>query len=378
VTVSRRELLRLAAGGCLLAAAGPLSPLSPPVARAYAMKRATDLSDREARWYDRLEGRGVQCRLCARECVVREGERGYCGVRENRGGTYRTLVHSRPCSIGVDPIEKKPFFHVRPGTTAFSLATAGCNINCKFCQNWQISQARPEKTANWFLPPDEAASLAVASGAASMAYTYSEPTVFAEYMVDCAEEGRRRGLLSLMISNGYARPGPLREIVRGLDAVKIDLKGFTEEYYRTVCRGSLAPVQETLKTLVAAKVWLEIVWLVVPTLSDDPKMLRDGAAWIAKELGPEVPVHYTRFHPEYQLKELPPTPVATLEKAVATARDAGLAYVYLGNVPGHRDESTRCPSCSTPLIDRSGYFIQANHLKSGACPKCGRKIPGIW
>ncbi len=336
------------------------------------------VSDCPAAHWDPQEGGRVICRLCPRECRVADRERGYCGVRENIGGQYRTLVHSRVSAVHVDPVEKKPFFHVRPGSPAFSLATPGCNLQCKYCQNWEISQFRPEQVPSAEAAPEQVIAAALRAGAPFVAFTYAEPVIFWEYARDIADAGNARGLRSLMISNGYIQEKPLREIVSRLAAVKIDLKGFSESFYKDVTDGELKPVLRTLEILKETGIWFEIVVLVVPTLNDDEESMRGLCAFVAEKLGPDVPLHFTRFHPAYRLQNLPPTPVSTLERVHGYARDAGLRFAYLGNVPGHPGESTYCPQCGAAVVRRSGYTILENTLEDGACPKCRRTIPGLW
>ncbi|MEM2936419.1 MAG: AmmeMemoRadiSam system radical SAM enzyme, partial [Candidatus Bathyarchaeia archaeon] len=297
---------------------------------------------KEAMFYERLEGNFVKCNLCSHRCKIADSKRGVCAVRENRGGTLYSLVYGKVVSQAVDPIEKKPLFHFRPGTRAFSFATAGCNVECRFCQNWSISQRRPEQVESLDRPPDVLAAAAAASGAASIAATYTEPVIFTEYVRDVALAARRRGVATVVISNGYIQEAPLKEMATELAAIKIDLKAFTEKFYREVCSGELKPVLATLQTLARLKLWTEIVVLILPTLNDDPAEIRQMAAWVRDHMGPDVPVHFTRFHPTYKLRNLPPTPVSTLERCRNEALAAGLRFVYLGNVPGHRGQNTYC------------------------------------
>jgi len=332
----------------------------------------------EARFYEKLENNYVKCGLCPWGCVVADGGRGRCGVRENRGGTYYTLVHSRVCSAHVDPIEKKPLFHFMPGTKAFSVATAGCNLECLFCQNWQISQAKPEELDATFMPPEKCADLAKRTECRTIAYTYSEPTVFHEYMYDCASEGRKLGIRNVMISNGFQQREPMEKLLTVLDGVKIDFKAFTEKYYRETCNGRLKPVLDTLLLLKEKKMWFEMVMLVVPTLNDDRNDITAMCEWIVDKLGPDVPIHFTRFHPEYKLRNLPRTPVKTIEMARQVAIDAGIHYAYLGNVPQHEGENTYCPGCGEMLIRRVGYIIRDMKVKDGKCPVCNVSIAGVW
>lgn len=333
---------------------------------------------RPAMHYKKLEALRVECQLCPRRCQVADQERGYCGVRENRGGEYVTLVHSRVCSHHADPIEKKPLFHFLPGTTAFSIATAGCNMECKFCQNWNISQFRPEQVPSAYLPPEKLVEACRSSESKSLAFTYSEPVIFYEYMFDAAKEAKARGILPVMISNGFIEPEPMRQLAPHLSAVKVDLKAFTEKFYDEVCSGHLEPVLKTLVLLKELGTWLEIVVLIVPTLNDSAEEIKSMTAWVAEKLGPDVPVHFTRYHPTYKIKNLPPTPLDTLDRAYRIARQQGLHFVYLGNVPGHQAESTYCPGCGETLIGRYGFHILKMTIQEGKCSKCGRAIPGVW
>jgi pyruvate formate lyase activating enzyme len=348
------------------------------LADGYAFGQTPNLSRVEARYYERLPDREIICRLCPRQCRLGDKERGYCGVRENIGGTYYSLVYGKVCALNVDPIEKKPFFHVLPKTEALSLATAGCNVHCKFCQNWEISQSRPEQVEARDLSPRAAAETALRYNCPSLAYTYSEPTVFYEYMADTAVEARRHGLKNVVVSGGYINPDPLRALAEKVDAIKIDLKAFRQDFYKTYVRGDLAPVLESIRIVRRSGVWLEIVFLLIPTLNDAEDDIRSMARWIAGEIGADVPLHLTRFQPMYLLKNLPPTPVATLETARRIALAEGLHFVYVGNVPGHEGENTYCPKCRTAVIERAGFEIRANRLVGGACPKCRTPIPGLW
>ena len=332
----------------------------------------------EAKFYQKLPNKKVKCKLCPRECTVGDRERGYCGVRENRGGIYYSLVHSRVCAAHVDPIEKKPLFHYLPGTLAFSLATAGCNVNCKFCQNWDISQVRPEQVPAEYAPPPRIAEVARQSNCPTIAYTYSEPVVFSEYLMDAADAAHEVGVRSIVVSNGYMQEEALKTAYGKMDAVKIDLKAFSESFYRDVVVGELKPVLDTLVTLRKMGKWTEIVYLVVPTLNDTDSEFQGLARWIKTNLGVDVPVHFTQFHPEYLLKNLPITPVPTLERAKAIADAEGLHYVYIGNVPGHPAENTYCPKCRRMLVERLGLTARQILIRKGACPSCGQAIPGIW
>jgi len=332
----------------------------------------------EAKFYQKLQNKKIKCKLCPRECTVGDRERGYCGVRENRGGTYYTLVHSRVCAAHIDPIEKKPLFHYLPGTLAFSLATAGCNVNCKFCQNWDISQVRPEQVPADYAPPKLVTELAKQHDCPTIAYTYSEPVIFSEYLMDAADAGHEAGVRSVVVSNGYMQEESLKTAYGKMDAVKIDLKAFSESYYKDVVVGELKPVLDSLVTLRKMNKWTEIVYLVVPTLNDGDAEFRGLARWIKSNLGVDVPLHFTQFHPQYLLKNLPITPVPTLERAKAIADAEGLHYAYIGNVPGHPAENTYCPKCRHLLVERVGLTATQMLIRKGSCPFCRQPIPGIW
>jgi len=374
--LNRREFIKdSCAMGCAAAAATSLGAVFVTPKASLAKKSGKMV---EARYYEKLPNRKIKCTLCPRECVIDDLERGYCGVRENHNGTYYTLVYGKPCTAHIDPIEKKPLFHFLPGTNAFSIATAGCNVLCKFCQNWQISQSRPEQVRSFDLPPKKVAKYARENNCQSIAYTYTEPVVFTEYVYDSTVEGHNVGVRSVMISNGYIQAEPMKDLCSVLDAVKIDLKAFTERFYKELVSGHLRPVLDTLVLLKEQGMWTEIVYLVIPGQNDNPKELKDLSQWIMKELGPDVPVHFTRFHPQYRLTNLPPTPLNVLKRARNIALDAGLHFVYTGNVPGDPGENTYCPSCHKTLIKRIGFSIIENNIKDGKCPYCGAKIPGIW
>ncbi len=375
--LSRRDLVTVACAGAAAAllpkTAGSVS--SPQVG---AVIDGEELPAREASWYRKLPEGRVECQLCPRACQVADAERGGCGVRENRGGTYFTLVHSAACSVHLDPIEKKPFFHVLPGAQALSYATAGCNVECKFCQNWEISQFRPEQVRAQYIPPETLAEIAKRNGVPLLSATYSEPVVFWEYVRDTAIEGRRRGVRSTVVSNGYIQEQPLKEVLPSLAAVKVDLKAFTERFYKEMVRGELKPVLKALEVIRASGTWLEIVVLIIPGQNDSEGEIRDLSRWVRGNLGAEVPVHFTRFHPTYRLTNLPPTPIPTLERAWQIGKAEGLAFPYLGNVPGHPGESTVCPGCGKRLIRRVGFQVLENALSGGTCPQCRRAIPGVW
>ncbi len=333
----------------------------------------------EAMYYRPLTHGQVKCELCPRRCVVDRGARGNCGVRENRGGRYFSLVYGQCGTVNLDPIEKKPFFHYLPGAAAFSLGTAGCNLHCKDCQNWSLSQVNPEEISNPLaLAPEQVAAEARSAGAQVIAYTYNEPVIFYEYMLDCAHAGRPAGLRSVMVSSGNILPEPMTHLAPSLDAIKIDLKSISDDYYRIYCNGAVAPVLDTLKLVKRLGKWLEVVYLVVPTLTDSEAGIREACRWVKENLGPDVPLHFSRFFPAFQLRKLPPTPVETLVRCRQIAQEAGIHYVYLGNLGDEEAASTWCPSCHAALIRRRGFEVLEMNLREGKCPKCGREIAGVW
>jgi pyruvate formate lyase activating enzyme len=367
--VTRRTFLKVAL----------LTPLAVKL-QGSAPLQAGNLAQKEALYYSRIDQRArtVACRLCPRGCAIGDGETGFCRARKNTKGTLYSLGYGEPCALHIDPIEKKPFFNVLPATYSFSVASAGCNLRCKFCQNWQISQVSPLETMNTRMTPEGIANGAKGKGCKSVAYTYTEPTNFYEYMLETAKAARAHGLLNVQHSNGYINPEPLRELCKYLDAANIDLKGFSAGFYRTVCEAELDPVLETIKFMKKSGVWVEITNLVIPGYNDDMTMIRKMCDWIRENAGPDVPVHFSRFFPMYKMTGIAPTPVSTLERARECALKAGLHYPYIGNVPGHEGENTCCPKCKKIVILRSGYTLLENRLKGGKCPSCGEGISGIW
>jgi pyruvate formate lyase activating enzyme len=347
---------------------------------AFAGDRTDELiraAPRARFWSAAAKGR-VQCHLCARGCLLAEGERGQCRSRMNTGGEMKSLVYGRPVSVHVDPIEKKPFYHFMPGSQAYSIGTTGCPLRCKFCQNWQTSQASPEDYRVRFTPPGDLVESVRSRKAPVIAYTYNEPLVFTEYLLDIASSARMRGIRSVMVTCGYMAEAPLAEMCKALDAVKVDLKGYSESFYRDACGAELKPVLRTIKQIAKSRVHLEIVNLVVPTLNDTDPMIADLCDWVMGELGPDVPLHFSRFRPDYQMPHLPPTPTATLERARSFAMARGIRYVYVGNVPGHPGNNTHCPSCKKEVIRRTQFFVEEMNVKGGKCGYCGKKIAGVF
>ncbi|MFH1753351.1 MAG: AmmeMemoRadiSam system radical SAM enzyme [Candidatus Omnitrophota bacterium] len=343
---------------------------------AFAKNAAPD--PHEAMFYKNLDEETVRCELCPHQCVLGEGDRGFCRVRECINGKLYSLVYELPCSIHVDPIEKKPMFHMLPASKSFSLATAGCNSRCRYCQNWQISQSKPEETENIKFTKEQAVSGALEAGCKSIAYTYSEPNVFYEYGLDTARLARSKGIKNIWVTGGLINPDPLRKLAGCVEAANIDFKAYDDNFLRERCAQNLKTITDTIKISKGCGMWIEITNLIVPTLNDDLSKIRKMAVWIRENVGKDVPLHFSRFWPMYKLKNLPPTPVATLEKARETALEAGLEYVYIGNLPGHEGNNTYCPSCKSLVIGRNGYLITEINMSGPKCGSCGHEIPGIW
>ncbi|MCS7258459.1 MAG: AmmeMemoRadiSam system radical SAM enzyme [candidate division WOR-3 bacterium] len=343
-----------------------------------AQAQNSPVNFREAMFYRKLDNKKVVCELCPRSCVISSGKRGFCRNRENVDGKLYSVVYNRPVSIGIEPIEKAPFYHFMPGAMRLTLATVGCNQHCKYCQNWEISQRSVEEVENYYLSPEDIIKLAQEKKVKIICFTYTEPIVFYEYMYDIAKLARKEGLKSVVVTGGYINPKPLHELTKVVDAIKIDLKGFNEKFYNEVCNSELAPVLEAIKIVKQSNVHLEIVNLVVPTLNDDTNEIKAMCLWIKENIGSEVPIHFSRFFPQYKLQKLPPTPITTLERSAQIAKQVGLKYVYLGNVFGHELENTYCPQCHKLLIKRQGYSILENNILKGQCKFCGEKIYGVF
>jgi len=288
------------------------------------------------------------------------------------------MVYGKVAAQRIDPIEKDPLHHVRPGLKTFAIATAACNLVCAYCQSWQLSQSRPEDVQSVYLQPEQVVQLAKARGCGGIAYTYTEPVNFIEYATDVAAVARRAGLLNICHTDAYINPEPLDYLCAHMDAINVDLKGFTEKFYQEVCGGHLKPVLEAIKQIKQRGTWLELTYLVLPTLNDKEADVRRMCEWIQTELGPDTPLHFTRFFPQYKLRNLPATPVKTLEAMRKIAFRSGLRYTYIGNVPGHGGESTYCPCCGLRLIWRVSYRVREVILRQGRCPRCREEIPGLW
>lgn len=332
----------------------------------------------EAMFYQREAGGQVRCDLCRFRCLIGDGARGICGVRENRGGILSSLVYGKLCTEHVDPVEKKPLFHVLPGSSSYSIATVGCNFRCRHCQNYTISQVpRDAAIQGHVRSPEEVVKQALASGCQSIAYTYTEPTIFFEFAYDIARLAREAGLFNIFVTNGYITREALTKVAPYLDAANIDLKGFSEGFYRNVVHARLSEVLDSIIEYRLQGIWIEITTLIIPGLNDSEQELQGIASFIVTNLGVDTPWHVSQFYPTYQLNDHPRTPLETLRRARDIGRAAGLRYVYEGNVPGEGGENTCCPSCSSLLIKRYGYMIETNRIRNGRCPDCAAAIAGV-
>lgn len=333
---------------------------------------------RKVAMFQEETARGIMCRICPNECVLKEGEISKCNNRIVYKSKLYTMAYGNPCSVNVDPIEKKPLYHFLPGSRAFSIATAGCNLVCLNCQNWTISQTTPDKTRNYDLMPEQVVEECIKNNCSSIAYTYSEPVTFYEYALETATLAKKSGIKNIFKSNGYIYPEPLKKICSVLDAANIDLKAFSETTYLKLSGGKLQPVLDSLKVYRDMGVWLEITNLIVPTWTDNTEEIRKMCRWLFENEFVNTPLHFSRFYPLYKLEQLPPTPVDLLMKAAAIASEEGLKYVYVGNVPGNELADTKCPSCGNIVVKRQGYRIVFNKISNGKCSVCGKKVDGLW
>ena len=364
--ISRRSFARR---GSLALAAGFFAPFPAGAMRPAPVERVA--------MFQEAGPKGVVCLICPNECTLKDGELSDCHNRIARKSKLYTMAFGNPCAVNTDPVEKKPLYHFLPGTTAFSIATAGCNLACLNCQNWTISQTSPDKTRNFDLLPPDVVAQAAAGGCRSIAYTYSEPVTFYEYVYETSRIAREKGIKNIMVSNGYINREPLKQLCRYIDGANIDLKSFSDSTYLKLTGARLQPVLDSLKTYRDEGVWLEITNLVVPGWTDKPDEIRQMCDWLAEKGFTDTPLHFSRFQPQYKLEHLPPTPAGILTKAAETARAAGIKYVYIGNLPGAGNDDTICPSCGKKVVDRSGFRIVSQALSGGRCA-CGTKIPGVW
>ncbi len=334
--------------------------------------------EKKALFFRKQENHLVQCELCFRQCVIPEGKRGFCRVRENQRGELRSLVYGRPGGLQIDPIELEPMYHMVPGHKNLCVYTASCNFRCKHCHNWTISQSFPEQVKAIQYSPTEIVEEALRQGCQSISHSINEPTVFYELMYDAVQLAKKKGLLTLCHTNGGMAKSPMLELLKFMDGVTVDLKAFNQKFYQEISEAKLEPVLETLKTIKAAKKHLEIVNLIIPTLNDDMSDIKKMCEWIEENLGRDTPLHFTRFSPSYKMTHLPRTPIKTLEEARKIANGMGIKYVYVGNVVGHPANSTYCPKCGRKLIERTHFIVLRNQVKDGKCPFCTENIPGIW
>jgi len=340
------------------------------------LEEATSLH--EGRWWETDADGRIHCYLCPRHCHIHDGQAGFCFIRVNRGGRLYSLGYGAPAALQVDPIEKKPLNHFFPGTRVLSMGTAGCNMGCFFCQNWDISKSRQDQVNARDVPPEEVPQLALRYGCDSIAFTYNEPTIWGEYVIDICRAAKSHGIKTVMVTNGYITREAFHDIYDGIDAANVDLKAFTENFYGKTTLTHLQPVLDTLLLLKnETPVWFEITNLMIPDLNDDPEETKKLANWILDHLGPDVPLHFTAFHPDFKLQDKPPTPPETLHRARRIALEAGLHYVYEGNIVTEAG-ATFCPNCKLRLIRRSWHQVEENWLNDGKCPKCRCVIPGVW
>jgi len=331
---------------------------------------------KEAMYYSQQKNKVVQCHICPRSCIIQDNQYGFCKSRKNKNGKLFSMVYNAPCSVNIDPIEKKPLFHFLPSSKVYSVGTTGCNLKCKFCQNWEISQAMPEDVHLLDISPEKIVEETLANNCKSIAYTYTEPTIFYEYVLDAAKLAKKKGLRNVCVTNGFINQEPLKELYKYIDAANIDLKSFSDKFYREQTGAWIQPVLDTIKTLHKMNVWIEITNLIIPKLNDDMKTIKKMCEWI-KEISPDIPIHFSRFFPNYKLKNYPETEESTLIKAGETAKKAGLNYVYIGNIMLPEWGNTYCPKSKKIAIERKWFEVVQNNIKKSKC-NCGEKVAGIW
>ncbi len=389
----RRDFLRYSTATAAMALAGPCDAVWSFIGPSRKTSGPEDIRGRifkgdapetlwkwshEAFLYKKLGNRKVVCGICPNRCILSPGDRSVCRSKVNLDGTLFSLTYGNPCAVHVDPVEKKPLFHFLPQSQVFSLATTGCNFRCLNCQNWQISQAKPHEVRHHELFPDDAVTAAQKAQSLSIAYTYSEAITYFEYMIATGRLARAQGIKNLWISNGFINKKPLMELCKVLDGANVNLKSFDDATYRKLNGGRLKPVLDTFQTLDAQGVHFEMTTLVVPGYVDDEEMLKRMCDWILSHLGPDHPLHFLRFFPQYKLDRLAPTPISTLTRFRNIARQAGIRYVYVGNVPVHEGRHTYCHNCDQLLVERQGYHIATYNLSGNRCKFCDTVIPGVW
>jgi len=332
---------------------------------------------KEALFYKKLKDKVVQCKLCPRICTIKQGNRGNCGVRENTDGKLYSLSYGKPVSIVLDPIEKKPLYHFLPNQQTLSIATAGCNLHCLYCQNWEISQCKPEKAPSFSMSPERIIEEAIMRKVNIISYTYTEPTIFYEYMRDIARLAREKKINNATVTNAFINPEPLKEICKYLNASNVDFKG-SDKFYKELSGAWRKPVEEAIKIMFEKGVWIELTNLIIPGHNDKEKDIIEIINWIKKNLDVNVPLHFSAFYPAYKMLSTEPTRSKIVVKARQIAMDAGLHYVYTGNINDIKGSTTYCPKCKEPIIIRTGFMVKENRLIKGKCPKCGEKIAGVW
>lgn len=370
--ISKREFIQKGA----LCVGGILLPGMLNIGNSFASEKLWKWS-REAIFYT-VTPRGVKCGICPNECTLRPGETSQCHNRVNFNNKLYSIAYGNPCAVHIDPIEKKPLLHFLPQSTAYSIATAGCNMACLNCQNWDISQTSPKKTRNYDLMPEKVVNECLRHQCQSIAYTYSEPISFYEYVYDTSVIARSKNIKNLFISSGFINPGPLKKLAPYLDAANINLKSFSDTIYQKLNAGKLQPILNTLKTLKEYNVWLEITNLIIPSWTDDFDMIKRMCDWLMTNGFADYPLHFSRFHPSYKLTQLPETPLQTLIKARTIAEKEGMKYVYIGNVPSAGVENTKCPNCKKVVVERKGFTVISNNIDKGKCKYCGTKVNGVW
>ncbi|HSR18095.1 MAG TPA: AmmeMemoRadiSam system radical SAM enzyme [Ignavibacteriaceae bacterium] len=332
-----------------------------------------------AKWWEPAEKNKILCTLCPRYCKMSEGQPGFCYIRQNHGGKLYTIGYGRPTGFALDPIEKKPLNHFLPGTSVLSFGTAGCNLGCKFCQNWSISKAKLDDSNSLECSPEEVVMLAKKYNSPSIAYTYNDPTIFGEYVIDISRIAREEGIRNVLVTAGYIDKEARKEVYQFADAANVDLKGFTERFYNKITFSNLKDVLNTLVWLKhETDIWFEITTLLIPGENDSPEEIKRESDWIFENLGDSVPLHFTAFHPDFRMMDKQPTPSTTLKCARKIALDAGIKFVYVGNVRDREGQTTYCPNCGTALIKRDWHSVLSNNLRNGECGNCGTKIPGVF
>lgn len=380
--LTRKQFLQVsAAGACGVCMAGLPRLTKPADARELSTTQTAGkgfVNPQKSPWFLNLDNKTVECELCPNKCRLEQGQRSVCLVRENRNGRGYTLAYGNPALIQEDPVERKPFFHVVPGSRALSVSTAGCNLRCRFCEVWDMALVKPEQVYAYDMSPRDVVAHARAAAVRSVSFAFGEPVVFYEYMTHIAGPAREAGMLNLMHSAGYIRPKPLKDLCKVIDAANVDLKGFDPGFYRDYVGGEIKFVLDSLVEIKKSGVHIEVTAIIIPTLNDDPKKIREMCSWIVRELGADTPLHFARFYPLYRLSGLPRTPVSTLDMARETAMEEGLNYVYVAKVTGHEGENTFCAGCGGKIISRLGFIIDQLKITEGQCELCGHEIPGIW